>query len=125
MIEFSGRASRRGVIVVHSAFDARAKLHINDDEFEAYIEFHEETSPQVRADLIGTAWARGWEEDDEDGLTDSYDTHVYVGDGLWRIYLCTRDNRFDGFEIPAQRGYEMPDLTLTAYGPFSGVMEAV
>lgn len=125
MIDFSGRASRRGVVIVPSVSDLRAKLHINDDEFEAFIEFHEETAPAVRRELLASAWARGWEEDDEDGLADSYDTNVYIGNGYWRTYLCTRDSRFDGFEIPTQRSYEMPSLIPTAYGPFSGVMEAV
>jgi hypothetical protein len=123
VIEFSGRASRRGVVVIPSAFDARAKLHINDDEYEAFVEFHEETAPAVRRELLASAAARGWEE--EDSEVDDYDTTVYLDGGMVRVYLATRDSRFDGFEVPAQRHYEMPDLTLTAYGPFSGVMEAV
>lgn len=117
----SGRARQRGVTRLTSEFDPRCTLHINDAEYEAWIEFHEETYPTVRKLLLQSAWSRGWEEDVEDDLTDDYDSNVYMGEGLWRTYLITRDGRPD---IPLPRG-EMPDLTLTAYGPFSGVMEAI
>lgn len=113
MIDSGGLAAYCGVVVIPSLFDGRCKLHIDQTGVEAWIEFHGESLPCVRDELLSLAYARGFVED---AGGDPYDMTSYVGDGRWRTYLAFRDTRPD---IPLQRG-ALPSLIPTAFGPLSG-----
>jgi hypothetical protein len=115
-----------------SLYDHRVQLHVDRANVTHYIEFHEDSPPAARHDMILLARSRGLVPDDG-GRADPYDNAVPVGEfvhvpgqppqdsGVLRLYLVTADTIPD---IPFQRS-SMPDLSPTAYGPFSGFMEAV
>jgi len=108
---------------IGTAFDAtsysddRCKLHIDPAAFDAHVEYHTDAPQWAINALIDLARGRGWVvDDDHDPLCDD----VYVSDGVWRTYLVPADPMRDG---PLEAS--LPDLSLTAYGPHSGFMEAV
>lgn len=109
------------VIEIESPMDRRVKLHINDADTMYWIEFHEESDPTYIDAMLRTAGRKGYVEDRDEDPTDMREL---MEDGIWRLYLVTAEWRYD---IPTPRGGDktMPDLSLTAYGPMSGFMEAV
>lgn len=93
-------------------------LHLDSAAEDFYIQFHENTPAFALALFRQNAWRRGYEQDSG---SDPYDTEVFMGEGIWRIYLADREvvSDFDKWEET------LPDLTPTGYGPHSGFMEAV
>lgn len=113
----------------------KASLSLEPAAQDFHIEFHSRGNPTDLARIRSEAFSRGFVEDDE---ADPCDMQEFVGEcwecagyctvsacatlhecTIWRVYLIHRDTLYVIEE------YDMPDLSLTAYGPFSGQMEAV
>lgn len=100
--------------VLHSPFDEKIMLNLDFAEYEGWIDWHVD-SPEFACKLmVELARRRGWmvipDCENED-----------LGNGWWRCYLVTIEVIYD---MP-DWSETMPDLTMTAYGPMSGFMEAI
>lgn len=102
-----------------SPFCKHLHLHLDPEGFDFHIEFHETETPTFAIALMReTAFRRGYVQDCEIGA-DPYDSEEFMGDGIWRVYLTPKD------PISDKRNEDMPSLIETAYGPYSGFMEAM
>lgn len=120
-------------MLTHLSF-GKAVLHLDPETEDFHIEFHTREDPAKIDRARLEAFLHGFVEDDGD----PYDMQEFVGDclecasycttpgcitlhvcAIYRLYLVHRDALTDIEE------YDMPSLVPTAYGPFSGFMEAV
>lgn len=113
-----GRHALPEPMVTRSTSDARCYLHVDRERQVFYVEFHEDSSPWVINGLRAIGASHDLMVDDGG---DDYDALVDLGVGVLRQYLVPCDPTP---AIPTPRRV-MPDLSLTAYGPFSGEMPVV
>lgn len=106
-----------GVVEMASPFDSRIVLALDPKAFDFHVDFAMD-SPEFAVELVmEMAWRRGY---CVDLGADPYEQTVMLDDMTMRTYLVpiepVRDTPLEAI---------LPDLNLTAYGPFSGFMEAV
>lgn len=103
--------------VLVSPFDSRIKLCINPADFDFHIEFPMLAAPADLEDATEQAYMRGYVVDTG---ADLYEQAEIISEDTMRIYLVPAEAVRD---TPLEEN--LPDLSTTAYGPFSGFMEAV
>lgn len=101
------------IVLTMNSTRAHVYIELNGNEDEAsFIEYHVNDNPETQSEItrfLMKANSLGYTTDDWLDITD-------VGNGYRRLWLV---------KMTATELWQMPDLTLTGYGPASGCMEAV